>query len=78
MKFVFTGQQSFAQQTLRALQREALVKALVVGDQNVFDVIRMIYEKRFLRAEAKIGNVAILRREVLEKRQRAFAVCEQA
>jgi hypothetical protein len=54
------------------------MEAWVIGDQNVLDVIRMIQEKRFLRPQAKIGNVAILRSEILKKRQRTFAVGEQA
>ena len=77
VKFIFAGQQSFTQQTLGALQREAFMKAWVIGDQNVLDVVRMIQEKRFLRTETKIGNVAILRGEVLKKWQRTFAIGEQ-
>jgi len=38
----------------------------------------MIQEKRLLRTEPKIGKVAKLRREILKKRQRAFAIGEQA
>ena len=66
VNFIFAGQQSFTQQTLGALQREAFMEAWMIGDQNVLDVIRMIQEKRFLRAKSKIGNVAILRREILK------------
>jgi hypothetical protein len=76
--FIFAGQQSFAQQTLGPLQCETFMKARVMSDQNVLDVVRMIQEKRFLRTEAKVGNVAKLRREILKKRQRTFAVSEQA
>jgi hypothetical protein len=76
--FVFAGQQTLSQQTFGALQGEALMKAGVIGDQNVLDVIRMIQEKSLLRTEPKIGKVAKLRREILKKRQRAFAIGEQA
>jgi hypothetical protein len=77
VKLTFARQQPFAQQTLGALQRQTFMKVLVISHQDVFDMVRMIYEKCFLRAEPKIGNVAILRGEVLEERQRAAAVGEQ-
>jgi hypothetical protein len=42
VKLTFTRQQSLAQQTLRSLQRQTFMEVLVVGDQNVFDVVGMI------------------------------------
>jgi hypothetical protein len=53
------------------------MKARVIRDQNVLDVIRVIQEKRLLRTETKIGKIAKLGREILKKRQRTFAIGEQ-
>jgi hypothetical protein len=75
--FIFAGQQSLAQQTFGALQGQAFMKARVIRDQNVLDVIRVIQEKRLLRTETKIGKIAKLGREILKKRQRTFAIGEQ-
>src|SRR6266566_9477549 len=77
MEFALAGQQSFAEQTLGPLQRQAFHEILAVGHQNVFDKIRMIEEERFLRAQLEIRNVAVLLREVLKKRQRPAPVSQQ-
>jgi len=37
MEFTFTGEQTFAKQSLGALQNQALHKVLVVCYENVFD-----------------------------------------
>jgi hypothetical protein len=42
VKLTFARQQSLAQQTLRSLQRQTFMEVLVVGHQNVFDVVGMI------------------------------------
>lgn len=42
VEFPFACQQSLAEQTLSPLQCQTLVKILMVGNQNIFDVVRMI------------------------------------
>jgi hypothetical protein len=42
VKFLLTRQQTFAEQTLRALQGAPLVKALVVRDEHVAHVVGVV------------------------------------
>jgi hypothetical protein len=77
VKLAFTSQQAFTEHTLCTLQRQPFHKGLVVGYQNVFDQVRMIEKESFLRAQPEVGNVTVLFREFLKKRQRPAPVSQQ-
>jgi hypothetical protein len=51
MKVAFAGQESFPEQTLGALERTPLHKFLVVRDQYVLDVVRVVEKENVLRAK---------------------------
>src|SRR5690242_11605294 len=70
MEVAFAGQQSFAQQQLRTLERAAFGKFTRAGEQHVFDEVRMVEQIKMLAAGAEINNVAIITGEVGEKLQR--------
>ncbi len=78
MKFTFARQESLAQQTLRTLQRETLYEVVIICDQDIFDVVGMVQEKRFLWPQFEIGDITILRGQVLKERQRPATVSKQA
>jgi hypothetical protein len=66
MKVALAGQESLAEQSFGALERAAFHKILVMSDQHILDVIRMIEKENVLRAEAEINYVAVLARRPLQ------------
>src|SRR5260370_35510708 len=60
MKTAFAGQQAIAQQHPGALQHAALGEVALIGNQDVANEVRMIYEIDVLIGEPEIGQVAIL------------------
>src|SRR4030095_4802143 len=74
MEIAFTRQQSFTQQAFGSLEHKPFGEALIVRDQNILDVVRMIEEKRLLRANLEVSNIAIALREVLKIRERTATV----
>src|SRR5215213_11402657 len=61
MKVALAREQSFAEQPLRPLQRAALRKILLVSDEHVLDVIRVVEKVNVLWPHPEIGDVAVLR-----------------
>ena len=78
MKLTFARQQALTQQTLCSLQCESFHEILVIGYQNVFDIVWVIQKKRLLRPEPEIRNVSKLLRKILEEPQRSATISEQA
>jgi hypothetical protein len=62
MEVALAGQKTFAEESLGALERAAFHEALMVCDQNVLDVVRVIEEVNVLRAEPEINYVAVFMR----------------
>jgi hypothetical protein len=60
MKVALAGQESFAEQPFCALKSTPFHKTLVMRDEHVLDVIRVIEKENLLRAETKIDYVAML------------------
>ena len=73
MKLALTGQQTFAQQNLGTLQRTALREIVLIGDQDLPDVLRLVDQIRMLRTELEIRNVAVLIRGPLQETERVSA-----
>jgi hypothetical protein len=73
MKVALAGQKTFAQQTLRALERTAFHEALVMSDQNILDVVRVIEKVNVLRPEPEIDYVAMRARGLLQVGKRITA-----
>ena len=69
----FAGQQSFAEDPLGALQAAALHEALVVRDEDVLDVLRVVDEEHLLAAHPVRDDVAVGAREIGEERERIAA-----
>jgi hypothetical protein len=69
MKLSLARQQPFAQETLRALESAPLHEALVMRDQHVLDVVRVVEKEDFLRTEAEVHDVAVLLRGLLQVAQ---------
>ena len=79
MKVALAGQESLAKQSFGALERAAFHEALVVSDQHILDVIRVIEKENVLRAEPEINYVAVLARCPLQIGQSIAAKgCEVA
>jgi hypothetical protein len=73
MKVALTGQETFAEKPLGALERAAFHKTLVMSDQNILDVVRMVEEVNVLRAESEMDYVAVLARGLLQVGERIAA-----
>jgi hypothetical protein len=73
MKVALAGQKTFAEQSLGALERAAFHEALMVCDQNVLDVVRVIEEVNVLRAKLEIYYVAVFMRCALQVGERVTA-----
>jgi len=73
MKVALAGQKTFAQQTLGALERAAFHEALMMCDQNVLDVVRVIEKVNVLRAEPEMDYVAVRARGELQVGERITA-----
>jgi hypothetical protein len=70
MKLALARQKTLAEKTLRAFERAPLVKAFVVRDENVADVVRVVEQEDALRPRPEAHHVAVLAREPREKRER--------
>src|SRR6185503_14641126 len=70
VQIAFAGQQTFAEDDLRALQREALHEGGVPGDEDVPDLVGMSEEEDRLPAEAELRRVAEITAETGEELQR--------
>jgi hypothetical protein len=73
MKVALARQKTFAQKTLGALERAAFHEVLMMSDQNVLDVVRVIEKVNVLRAESEIDYVAVLMRGELQVGKRITA-----
>jgi hypothetical protein len=73
MKVALAGQQTFAQKTLGALESAAFHKTLMMRNQNIFDVVRVIKKVNVLRAESEIDYVAVILRCTLQVGERITA-----
>jgi hypothetical protein len=73
MDRALAGQQSFAENPLGALQPAALHEALVVRDEDVLDVLRIVDEEHLLAAHAVGDDVAVGAREIGEEGERIAA-----
>ena len=72
MKLAFTGEQTFSEQDLRAFQKTALGEICLIGDQDVFDPIRIADEVNILRAQTVMHQIAMIACEALQKLRRIF------
>ena len=73
MKVALAGQKTFAEESLGALERAAFHKALMMCDQNVLDVVRVIEKVNVLRAEFEMDYVAVFFRGKLQIGKRITA-----
>src|SRR4051812_32623252 len=73
MKVALARQETFAEKPLGALERAPFHKALIISDQNVLDVVRVIEEVNILRAESEIDYVAMRARSLLQVGERVTA-----
>ena len=73
MKLAFTGQQTFAQQNIGTLQRTALSEIVLIGDEDLPDVLWLVHQIRMLRTELEVGDIAILIRSALQETERVSA-----
>ncbi len=69
----FAGQQALAEQTPRALETASLQEIALVGDQHVFDEMRMIEQEQMLARHVHVRDVAVGAREVAEEGERIAA-----
>ena len=63
-------QQPVAEQPARAAQRSPFFEAMLVRDEHVLDVVRMIQEKCTERSNPEVRDIAVLGADLREKRQR--------
>jgi len=69
MERVLAGQEAFAEEDLDAFEPAALVKVLIVRNQNVPNDGRIVCDKEMLTPHAQIGDVAVLLGQVREERE---------
>src|SRR5262245_57524613 len=67
MMIALAGEQPFAQEDLRALERASLLEELLLRDENVADVLWLREEVHPFVPHAEMGNVATLPEEPLEE-----------
>jgi hypothetical protein len=77
MVFALARQESFAEQTLRALERAPFVKMVRARDERVFNEVRVIEQEGVLRPQAESNYVAVFACEAREKLQRVATESEQ-
>src|SRR5919206_1772525 len=77
MKVALARQKPFAQEPLGPLQRAPLDEVLLVSDEHVFDVVRVIQEIHVLRPNLEIDYVAVLARRAHEEVNHVAAVGEE-
>src|SRR5437762_42887 len=70
MNRALARQQAVAEQPLAALEAAALREVPVVGDENVFDLLRVADEEQLLAAHAVVDDVAVLARDAREELER--------
>jgi hypothetical protein len=70
MELVFAREQPFAQQMLGQLEAATLVKATLLGDEQVFDQIRVVEEMDAAIAQADERDISIIASHTLEQPQR--------
>ena len=74
MRLAFGGEQSLAEQPLRAFERASFLEQPRARDEHVLDVIGMIQQREPLRSHAERRDVAVRSRDV---RQRGEAIAAQ-
>jgi len=67
MEVVLAGQQSFAEEDLRALEPTAFVELLSVSDEDVADERGVAHERDGLLADVKDGDVSVLASETRQE-----------
>ena len=72
------GQQSISEDAPGAAQRMSLDEAVWMGDQYLFDIVRMIQQKDMEVRQAEMGDIAKFRADAVEKRQRIAPDLDQA
>src|SRR5262249_19253210 len=77
MELTFAGQHAFTQESLRYLEPAALCEVPAVGDQDVFDVFRIVDEIDPLSSDLEVNQVSILPRKVRQIVQRIAPKPEQ-
>src|SRR5262245_18176682 len=70
MERVLAGQETFAEEDLDAFEAAALVKILIVRNQHVPNVGRIVCNEEMLTPHAQIGDVTVLLRQIREERER--------
>ena len=70
MNRALAGQQAVAEQPLAALEAAALGEVPVVGDEDVFHLLRVADEEQLLAAHAVVDDVAVLARDAREEVER--------
>jgi hypothetical protein len=70
MEIVFAGEQPFAQEMLGQLEAATLVKATLLGDEQVFDQIRVIEQVDAAITEAHQRDIPKVAGHALEQSQR--------
>ena len=78
MIFALARQQSFAQQTLRALQRTPLHERILMRDEHILDEVWMVEHVGVLRPHAEVNDVAVVARQRRQKGERVAAEREEA
>jgi hypothetical protein len=73
MKISLAGQESLAEQSLCALERATFHETLMMRDQHVLDVVRVVEKENILRAETEIDYIAVLARRALQVGKRIAA-----
>ena len=67
MERVLTGQQAFAEEDLDAFEAAALVKVLIVCDQDVSNDGGIVRDEEMFTSHAQIREIAVLLRQVGEE-----------
>ena len=70
MNRALARQQAVAEQPLAALEAAALREVPVVGDEDVFDLLRVPDKEQLLAAHAVVDDVAVLARDAREEVER--------
>ena len=69
----FAGQETFAEQPLRAFEPAPFLEAALVGDEDVADLRRMADEEQVFARKKQVNQITVLARQARKEGERIAA-----